>query len=1039
MNLPRYYENLQVMHDGAMDDRSYYIPFASEADAMNRFRTESSRFLSLEGEWQFGYYNSPMSVPEKVVGAAFEPVSEGFKPIPVPSNWQIHGYGKHQYVNVEYPIPFDPPYVPFENPTGVYVRDFELTSTEMNHYIVFEGGDSCYFVYVNGQYVGYSQVSHSTSEFDISGHVRAGINRIAVIVLKYCDGTYLEDQDKERLSGIFRSVYILARPKNHLRDFFAKPLLTGDYKSAELAIDAQFIGDVSVDAKLIAPDGATVAEGKLSPDQSHLTLAIENAVLWNAEQPNLYSLVLSTADEVIVKRIGLREICRKVDVVYLNGKKIKLKGVNRHDTDPFKGYAVTYEDMDRDLRMMKEHNVNALRTAHYPNSPLMVELCDRYGIYVCAEADIESHGSSRLVNSPWQTSTTSLLADDPRFYEAFLDRNRKNVIRDQNSPAVIIWSLSNESGYGYNFEEVAKWIRAYDPTRLIHYTEAMAPAHYDADKVQIPFVPDYMGVPREDGKFDRSNLDFFSTMYADYEMIKDYLEGNYEVMSRKGNACPAQKEVQHLPFVMSEYSHAMGNSCGDLDGYYELVYQYDNYVGNFVWEWCDHAIYMGKTVEGKDKYYYGGDFGDFPNTGTFCMDGLTFPDRTPHSSLLELKNVSRPIRLRAYDLEKGLFTFENVLDFTDIAELCDITYEIKRDGEVLSSGVITDLHCPPHERVTLTVSDAIPQTARTSIIFRYIQKVDQAVTKVGHLLGFDQAIVEAASERATLPCAEHEAPSITEHDDEFIITGKTFRYLFRRHLAAFEQLVKDNISYLTAPMDYNIWRAPIDNERWPRGEWEKARYDHTAVRVYQSSVSVEGDSAVIRAHFSLVGPSIQRILTYDVTYTVRPDGLIEASIVADKTPIMPWLPRFGLRMRLPKAFSKVEYYGYGPTESYCDKHHATYVDRFTANVKDMHTDYLKPQENGSHFSCDYVKVSDGEPSITIASADKLCFNASPYTEEELTTKLHSFELVESGNTILCIDKMQSGIGSNSCGPNLRDEFRILDTHIEFDFTIKLGK
>lgn len=1038
MILPKYYESFAVLHEGTMPDRSYYIPFACESDATTKFRTDSSRLLSLDGDWAFGYYNAPEAVPETVVAADFAPASENFASLPVPSNWQIHGYGQLQYVNWNYPIPFDPPYVPYENPTGVYIRDFALPPEKaaMKNYIVFEGVDSCYFVYINGKYVGYSQVSHSTSEFDITDYVKEGSNRITVIVLKYCDGTYLEDQDKERLSGIFRSVYILSRPQTHLRDFFAKPSLYNDYKNCKLVIDAKFEGDVTVDVTLTSPCGKLAATGKLSPDEPTAVLDIENAVLWNAETPNLYTLTLSTSDEVIVKKVGLREICRKGNVIYLNGKKVKMKGVNRHDTDPFKGYAVSYDDIDRDLRMMKEHNVNALRTSHYPNSPILAELCDKYGIYICAEADIETHGTSGIINPFREIAGYQLIANDPRFRAAIMDRTYKNVIRDQNSPAVIIWSLGNESGYGPNFEDAQKWIKAYDSTRLIHYTEATYADSYDHPEITKPVIKEY--AETRQGKSDRSELDFFSTMYADYDLIRNYLEGNYENMSRKGRPCPCQPEMQNMPFVQSEMAHAMGNSCGDLDGYYELLYKYDNYFGNFVWEWCDHSIYMGKTADGRDKYFYGGDWGEYPHNGNFCMDGLVYPDRTPHTNLLELKAAARPVRLCEYDLEKGEFTFRNVLDFTDLADLCDIAYEIKQDGKVIASSVITDIHCAPYDTFTVTISDRIPPTERTSIIFRYIQKVDMAVTKIGHILGHDQAVVEAALAKVEI-CNTSDVPEIVERIDEYVITGSNFRYVFRKHLGVFEQIIKDNVSYITAPMDYNIWRAPIDNERGVRGEWEKANYNRAFAKVYKTSAEIKDGKAIVRAYLALTGPICQRMIDIDAEYAVAQDGNIEVSLKVERNPAMPWLPRFGLRMKMPKSFENVEYYGYGPTESYIDKHAATYIDKFTAKVDDMHENYIKPQENGSHYKCDYVKVSSGDGSLTAKCDSKLCFNASPYTQEELTNKLHSFEIEKCGQTVLCIDCKQSGIGSNSCGPDLRDEYRILDEKFEFKFALSMGK
>lgn len=1043
MKLPKYYENLEILHDATLPDRSYYIPYDCEESALTLSRTDSARFIELDGEWDFSYYENPETVPEKLICPDFDPEDEGFVSMPVPSNWQMFGYDQQQYVNHKYPIPFDPPYVPYENPCGAYVRDFEIGEeiSSMNKYLVFEGVDSCYFVWINGTYAGYSQVSHATSEFDISRLVHTGNNRIVVLVLKYCDGTYFEDQDKERMSGIFRSVYLLARPKTHLRDFMAKPVLMNNYHSARLEIKGIFEGDAEASLKLLAPSGDIVAQGEISANESVAVLEIADVVLWNAEQPKLYTLILSTENEVIAKKVGFREICRKGNVVYLNGRKVKLKGVNRHDTDPFCGSAVTREDMLTDLMLMKEHNINAIRTSHYPNSPLFVEMCDEYGFYIISESDIETHGCNDLYNPLKEFPTYSVLAEDPRYLESILDRIRKNVIRDQNSPSVIIWSLANESGYGRNFELAADWISEYDDSRLIHYTEAMFCNTYYADEVSQVVLADYVGVSREKGKYDRTKMDFFSTMYADTVMIENYLTGNYEAMSRKGTSTPAHPDVQNLPFIQSEMSHAMGNSVGDLEEYYELMYKYDNYVGNFIWEWCDHAIYVGQNINGKDMYLYGGDFGEAPHDSNFCMDGLVYPDRTPHTSLYEVKNVARPVRLIEADLHKGEYTFRNMLDFMDMDELCDITYEIRQDGNTLLSGTVKEVCCAPYEKVTVSLPLEIPNTPRTSVIFRYVQKTDMPLTSAGHILGFDQVLVECPKEAVAKEYSDNAAPYLEESDDEIVITGRDnqFRYVFRKHLGAFESLVKDNVSYLAKPMEYNIWRAPIDNDRYTRVKWELVHYDKTIIKVYEVNSYIEAGNAVICAKLSIGGKSVQRIMAVDAVYRIAPDGSIGVALDGEKTPVMPYLPRFGLRLTMDKSYDTAEYYGYGPHESYIDKHRSCCLDKYVSTVGKMHEDYLKPQENGSHYGCEYVKLSDARTSIRVEGCDTLSFNASHYTSEELTRAAHNFELKESGYTIFCIDTRQSGIGSSSCGPYLMDEYRLDGEKITFNCIISFDK
>ena len=1040
MKLKKNYENPRLLHEGTAHNRAYYIPYACVDSALSLPREESDRFVSLDGEWLFGYYPTPNAIPEGVIAADFNPGENEFSVLPVPSSWQMFGYDRHQYVNASFPIPYDPPFVPYENPCGVYVRDFDIPENfgEMKKSIVFEGVDSCYYLWINGEYVGYSQVSHSTSEFDISAFVKEGSNRIAVVVLKYCDGTYLEDQDKERLSGIFRSVYILARPKSHVRDFTIKTRLFNGYKSACVEIAADFTGNVDATLELLDPDGKTVAKGEISTKDVSSALAVTDARLWNAESPLLYTLVIDSGEEVIARRVGLREISRKGNVIYLNGSKVKFKGVNRHDTSPYNGSAVTVEEMLEDLRLMKEHNVNAIRTSHYPNSPLFMEMCDEFGFYVIGESDIESHGCNDLYNPLRENSTYGLLADDPRFLEAFLDRTYKNVIRDKNNPCVVIWSLGNEMGYGGNLEKCAKWVKSYDDTRLLHYHGAMYCSAYDPNDVSVSVLIDHHGTPREKGVFDKSDFDFFSLMYGPIDFTESYLKGEYE-NERSDRYASVPEDVRDLPLIHCEVAHAMGNGPGDLQEYYDLMYKYDNNCGNFIWEWCDHAIYMGKQTDGKDIYLYGGDFGDFPHDGNFCMDGLIYPDRTPHTGLFELKNVARPVQLTAFDIRKGEYTFTNMLDFTDVYDLCDIAYEVKQDGEILSSGVFRGLKIAPHASATVNLPAEVPFAPRTSVIFTYIQKNDAAMTDAGHVLGFDQAVVNAPANILIKSYANSTAPEMDSFENEFVIKGENFRYVFNRNLGAFESLVHGNVSYLAAPVEYNIWRAPTDNDRRVRLEWQSAGYDRTIIKVYETGAVVENGRAVVKAKLSIGAKVVQRILTVNAVYTIEPDGTISASLEAEKTPIMPFLPRFGVRLTLPKRFENVEYFGYGPHESYIDKRRASYLDKFAANVKDMHEDYLKPQENGGHFGCEYVKLSDGATVIIAEGSQTLSFNASNYTQEELTKKPHNFELEESDHITLCLDARQSGIGSNSCGPRLMEKYQLNDNVLHFAFKLRFDE
>lgn len=998
MLVENFFENLQVLHLNTMENRAYYIP-VSEGHGPVCCREQSDRFLLLSGEWDFRYYENVRALSEEFWKDGF--CRCGFEKLPVPSVWQNHGHDRHQYTNVNFPFPYDPPYVPLENPCGAYVRDFELEEPEGEYFLNFEGVDSCFYVWLNGQFVGYSQVSHSTSEFDATPYLRAGKNTIAVLVLKWCDGSYFEDQDKLRMSGIFRDVYLLRRPANHIRDFTVRTPLSADYTKAEVTVSVEFRRETApISYTLSDPAGREIASG-VTEDGS-ITAAVAEPVLWNAEHPALYTLALTCCGETIYQSVGLREIRRDGAVVLLNGQKIKFRGVNRHDSDPVVGYAVTREMMEKDLRLMKEHNVNAIRTSHYPNSPLFTEMCDRYGFYVVAEADNESHGVTSLVGPGSYLEKYSLLAKDPDWVETVVDRVQRSVIRDKNHPSVVIWSMGNEAGYGICFEKALAWTKSYDPTRLTHYERA------ELEDVR-----------------KNADLDLMSRMYPSVEYSEEYCASNPE-----------------KPFFLCEYIHAMGNGPGDAEDYQKLIEKYDCFSGAFVWEWCDHAVYMGRTNEGKPKYFYGGDFGEFPHDGNFCMDGLVYPDRTPSPSLKEFKNVIRPLRITAGDLAKGEFVFRNILDFTPTSELMAVKYAIVRDGTAVAEGEIPSeaLNIPPHGFRTVSLGRAISTDGTVTVDFTMVQKIDLPLVKAGHILGQDQVIAAESAENsrlAELLAADSKSGEVAyrETDRKILVDGGHFRYVYNKETGLFESMVYDNRTILEKPMEYNIWRAPTDNDRDVRLQWEAAGYHRASSRAYSTSVVKEDGAVVIRSKAAMLAVIVQRIAEMDVCWTVSPDGSVKVDMAVEKTDVMPYLPRFGLRLFLPESMGKVEYFGYGPLESYADKHRASRLGRFEACADCLHEDYLKPQENGSHWGCRYVRAGCGDTGLVVWG-QSFSFNASRYTQEELTAKAHNFELEKSGCTVLCLDAQMSGIGSNSCGPELLPQYRVGAEPITMHLTLK---
>ena len=976
MQLQMYHENLKTLHVGCEPPRAYYIPFSDMETALGGQRESSDRFISLNGRWDFKYCGSLYDMPELGEITYSEKIA-------VPSCWQCKGYDSHNYVNVKYPFPFDPPYVPQDDPCAVYERRFNLKKKDgRRFYLNFEGVDSCLYLWINDEFAGYSQVSHSTSEFDITDKVKNGRNKVTVLVLKWCDGSYLEDQDKFRMNGIFRDVYILERDEDHIRDFFIKTDIDG---TVSVSADKEAEYELYDNGVMIGAASGSGAE-----------LKAEQPKLWTAETPYLYTLVIKYGAEYIVQKIGFREISIKDGVLLLNGSKFKLRGVNRHDSDPKTGCTISREQALRDLTMMKQYNINAVRTSHYPNSPWFTELCDELGFYVCAEADIESHGVCAFYGAD-KLNPFGLIAQDERFADAILDRVQRSVIRDKNRTSVIIWSLGNESGYGENFENAGRWVKQYDPSRPVHYESS---------------IHETLG-----HKNDVSMLDVYSTMYAPPESIVEYF------------ADPKNKK----PYIMCEFLHAMGNGPGGISDYFELIDRYDGFAGGFVWEWCDHAVYMGRK-NGKAAYYYGGDFGETVHDGNFCMDGLVYPDRTPHTGLFEYKNALRPIRAA---LKDGELEFESRRDFTDVSELYRVEYELHRNGEVLETGAVSLPPMEPHGRVRVPLPCSAPG-GDSYIMLRYYSKTEEPLVEAGHFAGFDQLRLSKGKAFVLPECTVPKAPETEETQKEIIISGEGFRYVYDKRTGIFSSLSAGGKDVISRPLEWNIMRAPTDNDRNIVKKWIEAGYDRIVARAYETETEKTDDSVIISVPVNITAVQMRSIVRLKVKWTVRGDGALLLSLKArfnsDKPYTeMPFLPRFGIRAFLPAAYSRVKYYGAGPCESYCDKNTASYTGLFESEVRDMHEDYIMPQENGSHCGCSYLSVGSENGGIEVYGK-KFSFNASEYTQEELMRRQHNFELEKSGNTVLCIDYRQCGIGSNSCGPALPDKEKLKD---KFKWSIAL--
>lgn len=1006
MIVPRYYENLNVLHENTMPARAYYIPASRRMDNLVEHREESDRMQLLNGTWKFQYFNSIYDIQDSFFEKNYD--TENFDEIQVPSVWQMAGYDTHQYTNIRYPFPFDPPYVPQDIPCGAYVHTFEYSRDEKapKSFLNFEGVDSCFYVWINGSYIGYSQVSHMTSEFDVTDVLQDGTNTVAVLVMKWCDGSYLEDQDKFRMSGIFRDVYILKRPKQAISDYHIKTRI--EDMLAKVEIEMKFYSPLNVKISVEDRNGAVVALGSIA-EEGKAVLEIASPELWNTENPYLYKMILETENEVIVDHIALRKIEIKDQVIYLNGQKIKFRGVNRHDSDPVTGFTINTEQITTDLTLMKQHNFNAIRSSHYPNAPFFYEMCDKYGFMVIDEADIEAHGPFMIYRKEdtdynrfkrWNEK----IADDPVWEEAIVDRVKLMVERDKNRFCIVMWSMGNESAYGCNFEKALEWTKTFDPDRITQYESARY-RNYDET-------------------YDYSNLDVYSRMYPALSEIQEYLD-------KDGSK----------PFLLVEYCHSMGNGPGDFEDYFQMIQDNDKMCGGFVWEWCDHAIAHGTAENGKTIYAYGGDHGEEIHDGNFCMDGLVYPDRTVHTGLLEYKNVYRPARVISYNKESGELVLHNYMDFDDLKDYVKISYELTQDGLMISKGILPEFSVAPHGEGKTNLKINVPENGKCYLKLIYHLKKELPLLDEDHILGFDE--IEVSKEDTKCKLAEKWIPKtvvdselqVNENDTQIHIKGREFAYTIDKRTALFTEMKFAGREYLNHPMELNIWRAPTDNDMYIKSEWKKAHYDKAYTRAYTTEV-VQGKHGVkITSHASVVAETVQKILDVTITWKIEAAGKIDADIAVTKDNEFPDLPRFGVRMFLDKKLSAARYFGMGPQESYCDKHQAASHGLYQANVDDLHEDYIRPQENGSHYDCEYVELNNSRYGI-VASAEKaFSFNASYYTQEELEKKTHNYELIESDSVVFCVDYALNGIGSNSCGPVVLEQYRFDDVLFRFQFTL----
>lgn len=945
----RKYEDLKHISENREPQRSYYIP--------------ESGCTYLNGDWRFKFYDCDYE--EDVVEKAWESIE-------VPSCWQLQGYENPNYVNLAYPYPYDPPYVPTNNPMGIYNREFEITDIDRNTYIVFEGVSSCLELYINDKYVGYSQGSHLQAEFDISDFVVLGTNTVTAKVRKWCSGSYLEDQDCFRFNGIFRDVYILSRPIGHIKDI--------SIVTDENVINIKFDGS----AKISLLDGEKNVLGEVTANNC-ASFTVNNPIKWNAEKPYLYELLFQYEDEVISQKVGFVTYKLGNDYEFLvNGTEVKLKGVNHHDTDPHKGWTMSEEDIRNDLLTMKKLNINTIRTSHYPPTPKFLDMCDELGFYVMLETDLETHGvctrEPESYNFDFYNNPEWLCSND-EWKDAFLDRMIRAYNRDKNHCSIFSWSTGNESGHGDNHYEMIKYVKSKDKKRLIHSEDASR-----ASKLS--------DFHKADTTHFANRTDLFSIMYPPIENLISAVNDS----------------TMKQPYFMCEYSHAMGNGPGDVNDYWELIYKHKKLIGGCIWEWADHTV----IVDGVPKY--GGDFkGEITNDGNFCCDGMVFHDRTFKAGSLEIKAAYQYMDCELIGNEIKIL---NRYDFTNLSEY-NFKYQIKVDGEIIDENTYV-LDIEPKQTKNIFVS--LPTECKLGA---YI-----------HCYLYDNSGYCVAQKQLEIPISSvtvdrsHSVAETSENANFITFSGDGFCYTFSKDIGTFISIKKQGKEMLKEPIAITALRAPTDNERPIQGKW---MFGENISRQFDKIYSCVLDSSTVTVNGSLAGVSRTPYFRYTVSYSVFSDGTIKVELNGKIKEKSYWLQRLGFEIKADYDLCEFKYFGMGPFENYCDMNHASMIDWYESDADKEYVNYVMPQEHGNHIKTKILEFKDG---FNFAAADTMEFNVSHYDTRTLMNARHQDELKKSQFTNIRIDYKNSGIGSHSCGPELLEKYRLSEKEISFTFYIK---
>jgi len=988
------WEDPQVFARNKQPGHATLMPFADAESAATGRRETSQFYLSLDGDWRFRW----SARLDAAAGGWQDPDYDDseWAAIPVPSSWQMHGYGKPMYTNVQYH--FDPTPLPGvradENHIGDYRTAFSVPDSWDGRrlFLVFGGVESACYVWLNGRSVGYSQGSRLPAEFDITELIAQGENTLAVRVLRLCDGSYLEDQDYWRLNGIYRDVYLYSTAPAHIRDFGVRTLLDDAYEDADLGITAQISrsggqsGELSLAAQLLDEDLDPVwpspIDVRVPISQGETCVSLSGRVAgpakWTAETPTLYTLVLtlSSQDGQVIEaescRVGFRKVESVDGQICVNGVPIELRGVNRHDHDPDRGKAVTRSSMLQDVLLMKRHNINALRTSHYPNDPYLLDLCDEYGLYVFDEANVESHGV-------WDK-----LTKDPLWRDAFVDRGVRMVQRDRNHPCIIVWSLGNESGYGQNHDAMSDWIRANDPSRLIHYHPAE----------------------------DAACVDMISYMYPTIERL----------------VAAAEKPDETRPVVMCEYAHSMGNSTGNLQEYWQAVRTHRRLCGGFIWDWVDQGLRQ-RTLDGVEWYAYGGDFDDQPNDGNFCINGLIYPDQRVQPALLEYKKVIQPVSVRAYDLATGEVEIVNRYLHSRLAHLsCD--WAVQQDGITVQEGGLAVPDIGPGESAVVAAPFGRP-TPEPGVEYwltvRFTLSGDTRWAKTGHVVAWDQFRLPVEAEAAALEPSTIAAVQLVESGATIAVEGSDWRALFDRSSGRLASWVLAGRELLAGDLLPAVWRAPTDNDaKRMEGRWREAGLDRLAhILTLIEAEQLSDTSVKICVDSSVQAEDVGCGLGWRLVYTFFGSGDLQVESEISPFGEVPSLPRLGLSLEMPGTYDRMRWYGRGPFESYCDRKESAAVGLYAGSVDEQYEPYVMPQENGNKTDVRWVALSNQDGVGLLAVGMPLLeASAHRFTAQDLTAARHLHELVPRETITLHLDWKQSGLGGESCGPATLPQYLI---------------